>query len=136
MWKAGILLLVGLVVVQLAPNACAQVVPRVIYTCDACSTNGTLKDTDLKGALAMKSVAQGTYLFAVDGPNNTSVTYQATAVNQLDYPLQPNRELPGGRHLVMKKVAANPFTKDATLFLKFYREQPVGWRKEFVPDPN
>lgn len=132
MLKSLALLLLGVAAAQFAPSSAAQVVPRVAYGCDGCVTKGTLDDVDLEGALAMKGVGSGTYFFAVDGARNTSVVYQATTVNALDYPWQPNRELPGGRYLVMRRVA-NPFTALANTMLAFYHEEPVGWIKEFTP---
>ncbi|GAB2799023.1 hypothetical protein [Dyella kyungheensis] len=86
-----------------------------------------------RGPLIVPDTISRTYFLAVDGPNNTSVVYQATTVDALDNPRQPHRELTGGRYLVMKPVA-NPFTSLADTMLNFYRAQPVGWTKEFTPE--
>lgn len=135
MFKSAISILLGLAALQLAPEAHAQVVSRVAYSCDGCISSGKLDDMDLEGALAMKQVGSGTYFFAVDGPDNTSVVYQATTVTALDYPWQPNRELAGGRYLVMKPVA-NPFAGLAGTMLSFYQAHPAGWTKEFTPSAS
>jgi len=120
---------------QAAPQANAQVVSRVTYSCDGCIAGGQLNDRDLEGALAMKQVGAGTYFFAVDGPNHTSVAYQATMIDALNNSRQPHRELTGRRYLVMKPVA-NPFTDLADTMLSFYRAQPAGWTKAFTPSAS
>lgn len=133
MFTSAISIVLGLAALQLAPQANAQVVSRVIYSCNGCISDGQLNDVDLEGVLATKQLGHGTYFLAVDGPNNTSVVYQATTVDVLDNPRQPHRELTGGHYLVMKPVA-NPFTSLAGTMLNFYRAQPVGWTKEFTPE--
>lgn len=131
--KKSALLLWGLVALSLAPDVNAQALERVIYSCNNCISHGAIRNVDLNGALAMKKMGVGTYFLVVDGPHNTSMVYQATAVASLNRPSEPHRTLANGQHLVMKPVA-DRFDDLVVKMLQFYNAEPIGWQKEFVPE--
>jgi hypothetical protein len=87
---------------------------------------------DLTRVLAMKETSAGIYLLVVDGTQNTSMVYQATAVASLQRSTEPHRALANGR-MVMKPVA-DRFDDLVVKLLQFYNAEPVGWQKEFVPE--
>lgn len=128
-------LLFALAGFQVFSKAEAQVVPRIVYSCETCIVNGGLEDWDLEGVLFRNDVASGTYLLAVDGATNTSVMYAATSVSQPDDWLKPYRELPYGRYLIMRKVQ-NPYPELSAKMLQFYQAYPAGWTKEFTPSAS
>lgn len=122
-----------MVALSLAPQVSAQARERTVHYCTNCISQRAISDVDLHGALAKKDVDVGTDVIVIDGPQNTSLVYQATVVASLDHPSQSHRPLADGRQRVMKSVA-DRFDDLVALALRFHNAEPVDWQKEFVPE--